>query len=219
MTGWSVGTLGDYRAACLSSKDGVDPSAGKQPVELAIRQLEEANAEVGTKLGFTDVALKESGMENLKVSELKNKWTALQQVDQNPSSKPASDQYDGLVSDVRGFIGHAGDTSNLTLDPEMDSYYLADATSVTTVQSLNRIGSAIVALEPILRNGPSTAATRTQAAVFSAMLKESDFDRITGDIDTALKENAKSPRGQTPTLKATIEPVAARYKTDRKSVV
>jgi len=32
-----------------------------------------------------------------------------------------------LIADVRGLISHAGDTSNLILDPDLDSYYLMDA--------------------------------------------------------------------------------------------
>ena len=33
-----------------------------------------------------------------------------------------------LVNDVRTMITHAGDMSNLILDPDLDSYYLMDAT-------------------------------------------------------------------------------------------
>src|SRR5256886_10844306 len=41
---------------------------------------------------------------------------------------------------VRTIIMHAGDTSNLILDPDLDSYYLMDATLVTLPQTQDRLG-------------------------------------------------------------------------------
>jgi methyl-accepting chemotaxis protein len=101
----------------------------------------------------------------------------------------------------------------------MDSYYLADVTSVTAAQTLNRIGSAQIMVEPLLKDGKLQPAALRAIAISSAMLKESDFDRIAGDLDTALKENAKSPRGPSPTLKPGIEPLLARYKNDVQSLI
>lgn len=61
---------------------------------------------------------------------------------------------DDLTGEVQSVIAHVGDTSNLTLDPELDSYYLADVTSVVTAQTLKRI--AAVQLEAAA--GPATLA-------------------------------------------------------------
>jgi len=213
-----VKALSDYQVG-LAARDSAAAGAAKQQIEDLIRRLETANKEFGTKLAFTDKALKDAGLENLGVALLASKWQALQAASSGVSTKAQSDRYEQLLGDVRGLIGHAGDTSNLTLDPEMDSYYLADVTSVTTAQTLNRIGSAQVMLEPILQEHDVPASARTAMNVYSATLKESDFDRITGDLDTALKENAKSPRGQSPTLKANIEPAVARYKGDVQMLI
>jgi hypothetical protein len=100
----------------------------------------------------------------------------------------------------------------------MDSYYLSDVTSVATAQALARIGAAMVTLTPQLNGKPLSAAGREQALVLGAMLKESDLDRISGDIDTALKENGKSARGPSPTLKANLVPAVARYQTEAKAL-
>jgi methyl-accepting chemotaxis protein len=101
----------------------------------------------------------------------------------------------------------------------MDSYYLADVTSVAAAQTLSRIGAARAMIEPLLKSRNLKASDLTAVAISGAMLKESDFDRITGDLDTALKENAKSSRGPSPTLRAGIEPALAQYKTDVQSLV
>ena len=214
-----VKALGDYQSGLASQRDSAATSAAKQAIDGLIRRLEAANTDFGTKIGFTDKALRDAGLENLAVAAIESKWQSLQAASSNASPKTQSDQYEQLVSDLRGLIGHAGDSSNLTLDPEMDSYYLADVTSVTTAQTLNRIGSVQIMMEPILQGHNVPASARTAMSVYSATLKESDFDRITGDLDTAFKENAKSPRGESPTLKANIEPAVARYKSDAQGLI
>jgi methyl-accepting chemotaxis protein len=210
--------LADYRLVADVRRGG-DSGAAKQEVDNLFHQLEAENRDLDVKLALTPAALKEAGMENLAVSAIETKWEAWQRDVQNGPSQAAADHYDQLVGDLRGLIGHAGDTSNLTLDPEMDSYYLADVTSVTAAQTLNRIGSAQIMVEPLLKDGKLQPAALRAIAISSAMLKESDFDRIAGDLDTALKENAKSPRGPSPTLKPGIEPLLARYKNDVQSLI
>jgi methyl-accepting chemotaxis protein len=213
-----IKALADYQVALVTQQSS-DLAAAKQEIDGLIHQLEEANQTLATKLGFTDLALRDAGLDNLRISEIRSKWESLQRTSNGTQSKPAADQCESLVSDLRSLISHAGDTSNLTLDPEMDSYYLADVTSVTAAQTLNRIGTARAMLEPLLKKGTIPAVAGTAITVFGAMFKESDFDRITGDLDTALRENAKSPRGRSPTLKASIEPALAQYKADVKGLL
>jgi len=119
-----VKALGDYQSGLASQRDSAATSAAKQAIDGLIRRLEAANTDFGTKIGFTDKALRDAGLENLAVAAIESKWQSLQAASSNASPKTQSDQYEQLVSDLRGLIGHAGDSSNLTLDPEMDSYYL-----------------------------------------------------------------------------------------------
>ena len=206
--------LGEYRVASLKARGGADPGAAKQKIERLFPQLEGVNKDLGAKLGFSSSALKSEGLESLTVVEIERKWESLKN-----DSRPAPDPYEKLIGDLRALIDRATDTSNLTLDPEMDSYHLSLVTSVTAPQSLNRIDSARVMIEPLLKSRRLPASARTASAIFSAMLKESDFDPIIDDIDTAFKENARSPRGASPTLRAAIEPAAARYKTDVQAFI
>ncbi len=146
-----IKALADYRL--VSDERRGDSGAAKQEVDNLFHQLEAENRDLGATLAFTPAALKDAGMANLAVSEIKTKWEPLQQDLQNGPSQAAADHYDQLVGDLRSLIGHAGDTSNLTLDPEMDSYYLADVTSVAAAQTLNRIGSAQIMVQPLLKDG------------------------------------------------------------------
>jgi methyl-accepting chemotaxis protein len=100
---------------------------------------------------------------------------------------------------LRGWIAKAGDSSNLTLDPEMDSYYLADVSSVVTAQTLDHLNRIRVFQSNVAQPSKS-AIDWNQLAGLAAILDEADFQRIKGDIETACAENAKSSRGPSTTL-------------------
>ncbi len=157
--------LADYQDACVVQAGDADIGAAKERVDGLMAALKQTNLDLGAQLGFSDPSLKDAGLESAGFSEISGKWEALRNGSRAPSP-PRSEQYEQLVSDLRGWIGHAGDTSNLTLDPEMDSYYLADVTSVTMAQTLNRIGSTMILLEPAL------AAYKTEVGAFLSLLTE-----------------------------------------------
>ena len=77
-------------------------------------------------------------------------------------------------------ITQAGETSNLILDPDLNSYYLMDITLLALLQMQDRIADilAFLFLSDTKLNMESTAKT----AVYSALLKQSDLDRVTADF-------------------------------------
>jgi methyl-accepting chemotaxis protein len=206
-----VKAAGDYRLARLQGAASEGP---EQEVETLLREFEAADKEIGADLQFTPAMLEAAGLSDVGLSALKSRWSALRQASGDAHSKAAGEAYDGFVNSIRGAISHSGDTSNLTLDPEMDSYYLADVVSVVGGQTLQRIAEAAQYLTPALRSNQLSQPERTRMAVVAAALKESDVDRITGDLDTAIKENQKAKRGPSVTLKPTLERVLPGYKAD-----
>jgi len=210
--------VGAYRAGGVT-QDAAVVSAMKQEVESALRHLEEQRLISGVTFGLTDQMLHDEGLDNLKAGEIRKRWDSLQAASVNPLSRTAAEQYDLLQGDLSALIGHTGDKSNLTLDPEMDSYYLADVTSVVSAQTLNRVGAGMGVFEPVLKTHNLPANFREHAGIEAALMREADMDRITSDIETAVKENAKSERGPSPTLKASLESAATRYKTDAERLL
>lgn len=209
-----VKAVGDYQTSLLESSgpgDGSRPvPEPAQEVDALLARLEKIEGEIGAGLGFDAVALKAAGLEQLAVSSVKRKWRSLRS--REAGSKEWTEQGEALIGDLRTMISRAGDLSNLTLDPEMDSYYLADVTSVVTAQALNRLRATALFLARRMRGSAGLpAADRTQTAIYAAAIKESDYDRITGDLDTAFRENPKSQRGASLTLKSTVQPLKARY--------
>jgi len=79
-------------------------------VEAAAGDLDAA----ADRLGKTDAELGD-GLDSAEVAQ-----RALTTVERMKAGKAASDQ---AVADLRALIGRVGDTSNLILDPDLDSYY------------------------------------------------------------------------------------------------
>jgi methyl-accepting chemotaxis protein len=98
-------------------------------------------------------------------------------------------KHDHLVSDIRGMITHAGDTSNLILDPDLDSYYLMDVTLLALPQAQERLARVGVLGSAIIRGGELTQDHQIELAVQASMMQEADLDRIVASTGTSLSED------------------------------
>jgi methyl-accepting chemotaxis protein len=105
-------------------------------------------------------------------------------------------------------VAHAGDMSNLILDPDLDSYYLMDVTLLAIPQTLDRLGA-------IGRMGmgrkPLSATDREALRLHAAMLREADLARVLGSLATALNEDHNA-YGVSDNLQTRIPPGMAEYK-------
>lgn len=183
--------------------------AALKAINSGMKGLQQVQAEVGEDLQFTDEGLKSRSRENLDMGKVQAKWQALA----DAVGKSPKGDYDtavaSFIADLRGMVAHSGDTSNLILDPDLDSYYLMDITLLALPQTLDRLSVIGATLYPQLdASHTMTQAERTEAAVMARMLSESDVTRIDGDVDTSLKEDknfygvSQSYQDITPTLRA-----------------
>ncbi len=186
--------VGKLRIELAKANAGrADLSAIKAEVDLVsaeMGKLEQAQKKVGEDLQFTEEGLKSRGREALRYETVEAKWKSLSQ---QAVAEPATVKDEALASfiaDVRGMIAHSGDTSNLILDPDLDSYYLMDITLLALPQSMDRLSSIGASFLPLLISGDIPADQRTEAAVLARMMSESDVARIAADADVSLKEDA-----------------------------
>lgn len=96
-----------------------------------------------------------------------------------------------VLKDLRELVAHTGDTSNLILDPDLDSYYVMDATLIAIPQLFDRlyeVNKFLVSLAA-KTNEPMSAEERVKLSVYIAMLKESDWGRAVADMNTAISED------------------------------
>lgn len=158
-------------------------------VDKAFDNLESVQAKVGTDLQFTPEGLGKRKREHVQVSTVKKEWQDLKTRFMTLQPEACNALYAHLLSDVRTMITHSGDTSNLILDPDLDSYYTMDATLLALPQTQHRLGTVMMYVEDALKTQAITTEQRIQMATYAALLKESDVDRIGGDVDTALNED------------------------------
>lgn len=189
----------------------LDKAAFIKDIDDQMVVLRTIQDEIGADLQFTDEGLASRGRESLKYETVLAKWKEVSALS-GADAQAAEEKLVSFIADLRGIISHAGDISNLILDPDLDSYYLMDVTLLAMPQTVDRlsvIGSTFA--EQLVPGRGLNQTEMTEAAVFSRMLSEADVGRVVADMDVSYKEDLNF-YGQSPTLKSNIDPVLSSYK-------
>jgi methyl-accepting chemotaxis protein len=159
-------------------------------IDQAFTDLEAANAKYGADLQFTDEGLARHKRAGMNPHAVKESWQQLKQA--TLSASDSAEQHRQIIAAVRTMITHAGETSNLALDPDLDSYYLMDATLLTLPQTQDRLGVITSYGADLLRRdkGAISAKDLAQFSVYAALLKEADLNRLNADVEGALNSDA-----------------------------
>ncbi len=168
---------GDTRAAV-----GGDDAAPTSRVDAALAELNAALGVDGERLLFDSANLKQRNRLDSAPASINDRW-------KQARSSPTADDATRLLADTRTILGHAGDTSNLVLDPDLDSYYLMDAVLFGLPQTINRLYDIREFVVTATADGVWSPAEQDQAIVFAAKLEEADADRVKGSISTAVSED------------------------------
>ncbi len=181
-------------------------------IQQNTQALEEAQATHGQALQFTPEGLKSRKRDAMTVEQFKTQWAAVQAAAGDASAMaqmPAL--YQSASDTLRGMIAHAGDMSNLILDPDLDSYYTMDATLLALPQAMGRFGQIAASATPIVQSGVGSTEDKVTLANFATMMNEADVVRTLADMDTAFNEDANF-FGESPSLKATVQPKLDAFK-------
>ncbi len=210
----------------LQSCAGIADCPGKRKelaakVDANFAKLAEANQKYAADLEFTNEGLAKRGRQTATVALASQAWTAIKSaadgvgLDGNVPSK-LNDQYAALQVTLRTIVTHAGDTSKLILDPDLDSYYEMDVTLLAVPQALDRLPDvAVVGRNLLTKLAADPAAgiaheSRIQMAVFAATMDEADAARIKASQETALTEDPNF-YGASPTFAPALRPKLAAY--------
>ncbi len=197
-------TKGDCSANIASMTDKINSS---------FRALLDVDVRIGEKLQFNDEGLGKRNRIHLKLSNLMKKWKKIEKQISEPILKDLTsidEQYNSLVSDIRGVIAHGGDTSNLILDPDLDSYYLMDMTLLALPEIQDRIAKIAIKGYNALSRGTSGPG-RMQLAIQSTLLKDIDLERVTNSSDLALIED-RNFYGISDSLQRELPPALKQHK-------
>lgn len=191
-------------------------AVGEKAVEIDrhFADLEKVHAQHGVALQFTAAGLAQRKRAGLDPQTLAATWQKLKSNSTTLNAGDSATQHGQLVAAVRGMIAHAGDTSNLILDPDLDSYYVMDAAVNTLPQTLDRLGATTSYGCNLLRRDRAsvTAPELAQLGVQAALLQEADVARLTSAVATALNEDAGS-YGVSAGLQSNLTAPVAAYTT------
>lgn len=175
--------------------------------------LEAVQNSVGADLQFTAEGLASRGRQHLALETVLTKWNTLQK---NPADQAL---YTALIGDIRGMIAHAGDTSNLILDPDLDSYYTMDVTLLALPQTQDRLNVIANTVYTLLQRGtPLNEAEKLSIGIFASMLQEADLNRVKASLDTAFKEDANF-YGVSENFKPSVKPALEDYITATETLI
>ena len=219
--------LGRHQLLAMRQKDGqagleTQLRSGADAIDKAFAALESVDKLLGTDLQFTDEGLGKRNRQHIKVANVKRKWDELRSGLGKLTADESDKQHAALLAEIRVMITHAGDTSNLILDPDLDSYYLMDCTLLALPQTQDRLTSVIGNGYRTLKGEKLTPEQRIQLAVDTSLLRQMDLDRIVASTNTSLTEDPNYPivsnfNRVSETLKPSLQPVLRRYETDTEA--
>jgi PAS domain S-box-containing protein len=180
-------------------------------IDSAFGDLQHVDARIGATLQFTPEALAKRNRTGCDVTDVRQQWAALKSKLATADADSMDSLHVQLIAGIRGMIAHAGDMSNLILDPELDSYYMVDATLMALPQTQDRLTQTMVDGTAFLRTTrPDNPQLRTTLAVELAQLKGDDLDRINDSINTSLSQVNRF-HGSTDNLRAHIPRALKAY--------
>ncbi len=184
-------------------------AAKQAEIDQAFALLQRVDSQHAADLQFTREELARRNRPEALPAKVQQEWEVLKK-DVLFASLGSSDAAHGrLLERVLLMIKHAGDTSNLILDPDLDSYYLMDSTLLALPETQRRYAMALEAFEELSRQTALKIADRVKLAVLASQFA-SDLGRISVDCDTACVED-QNFYGRMQSLQSGLQPALKRY--------
>jgi len=119
--------------AYLSGNEGFKAKILAKRKQLVddIRLIDEVDQRLGAQLDTTD-----------KWNKIKHTWGRLEAEAFNGPAKEVFRRHTQLITQVLDLVKHVSDRSNLTLDPELDSFYIKEAIVTLLPQVVENLGQA-----------------------------------------------------------------------------
>jgi methyl-accepting chemotaxis protein len=186
-------------------------------IDQKFDELREVHIRLGDDLQFTEEGLAARGRNHLLLPRVIENWNLIKSYDVKHIDS-SQEKIDELTANIREMITHAGDTSNLILDPDLDSYYLMDVTLLALPQTQDRLATIIYYGAEALADQQLSPEEKLQFHVYATMLEEADYSRVLASIETSLNED-QNFYGISPSLSESVSPAVAEYKTANQALI
>jgi methyl-accepting chemotaxis protein len=194
--------------------------SGAQEADAVTRAFEAAalaDARQATSLRVTKDAMREDGRDVAALASLQSQWPPLAAALRR-GERPDPAALEALLQQARRLSLVAGDTSNLILDPDLDSYYLMDLTNLAVPDTIVRLGRLAALRRDVAQGRVSRADAQIALAALAALLEEADLTRIVGSARSALAEDERF-YGASESLATRMPPALARYETTAQQLI
>ena len=161
--------------------------SARSAVDEAIRGLDEVDRRLGEPLGVTR-----------SWNELKTKWQALSGSYVHLKPEENLHAHTAIVDALVAIEGQVADSSNLSLDPEIETYYLMNAVVFHIPALTERLGMIRATGQAMALRGDATGAERWRLAEASGIVRKAMRD---------LQEGMSKVYAQTPALRTELEAV------------
>ncbi len=160
----------------------------------------------GANLKFDAGGLQQSDKEHLAVSSLTAQWQTIKAEGGDP------EKFKQLISATNSLIAYVSETSQLLLDPEMDSFALMDTTVVVLPRTLEFLADLKARSFASLatNEGRIPVEARPDVKLLIALAGSQQLPTVRNNIAKAIAANASGDH-VSPTMKATLEPALAFY--------
>jgi Amt family ammonium transporter len=194
-----------------SRAPGDELATAESQIDSAFNALAEVDSRIGATLDFTPEGLAKRNRTGCDVATVRREWEKLKTDCSNLDSQACDQHHLQLIADIRTMIAHAGDMSNLILDPELDSYYLMDTTLMALPQTQDRLAQVMAEGEDFINGkGPAPDLAKVTLAIDLTLLKQDDLDRVTSSTQTALS-NGNPLYGYNKSFHARVPSVLKSY--------
>ncbi len=123
-----------------------------------------------------------------RVQALQDNWQYLKDRSAGLEADVADKLYDRMIEDVRGLISHVGDSSNLILDPDLDSYYMMDAVLLKLPEAQDLLARTRFMVHGILKRGSITPDEKAQIIVLTGLIR-SNAEGLRRGLDVGIENN------------------------------
>jgi two-component system chemotaxis sensor kinase CheA len=150
------------------------------------RAIVAEESQMALALGRFEVAVDEHGaalkLTRADVEALRATWQAAEDA---PSDAVAA-RHSAVIEATRALLARVGDSSNLILDAQLDTYYMMDLSLLALPAIEARIDRIRAETAEITGRGAATAKDRTALAAASALLRDVDWPRIDSSAQAAI---------------------------------
>ena len=173
---------GDNTAITTTSKE-------ETLLDSGVRALEGNGKAFGASLDFTVEGLAKRKREEANIDNFARKWDQFRKSWQTMTPDACKAEHDNLIKIIRLMITHLGDTSNLILDPDLDSFYMVDVSLVALPQAQERISTLISIYNSMVKNAGKNQDDKLAMAAQITLFQQNDLDRVMSSLETAMNED------------------------------